>query len=66
MAKIRQLITNADFERMRVFTRPIVIFQQGELVDSGIIIQSHDENTVISTKNEHYEKSAYQFYYGSK
>ncbi len=66
MTKIRQLNTHADFERMRIFTRPIVIFQQGELLDSGVIIKTHDENTVTSTKNEHYRKSACQFYYGSK
>lgn len=65
MPKLRPIITHADFERMRIFTRPIDVWQQGEFVDRGIIIKSHDENRVVSTKNEHYVKSAYQFFYGS-
>lgn len=66
MPKIRQLNTHADFERMRIFTRPIVIFQEGELLGSGVIIQSHDETIVTSTTNEQYRKATCQFYYGSK
>ncbi|NBD24632.1 hypothetical protein [Paenibacillus glycinis] len=50
---------------MRIFTRAISVWKQGELIDSAMIIQSHDEDTVISAKNERYEKSAHQFFYGS-
>ncbi|BBH22071.1 hypothetical protein Back11_34160 [Paenibacillus baekrokdamisoli] len=57
MTKIRQLNTHANFERMRVFSRPIVIFQDGELLESAAIIKNHDDNVVISTTNEHYIKN---------
>ncbi len=65
MPKLRPIITHSDFERMRIFTRPVDVWQQGELLDKGIIIKSHDDDKVTSTKNEHYLKSACLFFYGS-
>ncbi|QHW33158.1 hypothetical protein GZH47_21815 [Paenibacillus rhizovicinus] len=65
MPKLRPLLTHADFERMRIFTRPIDVWQDGQLVDRAVIIQAHDETNVTSDANKQYEKSAFQFFYGS-
>lgn len=66
MYKLRQLKLFSDFERMLILARPVVIYQQGELLDSEVIIKSHDEQTVTSIKNEHYMKSTCKFYYETK
>jgi hypothetical protein len=65
MPKLRPIVTHADFERMRMFTRTLSVWQQGELINPGIIIKTHDETTVTSTADEQYIKSACQFFYGS-
>ncbi|MDQ0878255.1 hypothetical protein QFZ77_006914 [Paenibacillus sp. V4I3] len=61
MPKQRQLIEPSDFERMRVFQQPISIFLQGELIGENIIIQSHDEEIVLSTSGERYVRANCQF-----
>lgn len=61
MLKQRQLIEHSDFERMRVFQQPITIFLQGEQIGKNVIIQSHDDEIVISTTGERYVKVNCQF-----
>jgi hypothetical protein len=61
MPKQRQLIEPSDFERMHVFQQPISIFLQGELIGENVIIQSHDEEFVLSTIGERYIKANCQF-----
>jgi hypothetical protein len=61
MPKQRQLIEPSDFERMHVFQQPISIFLQGELIGENVIIQSHDEEFVLSTIGERYVKANCQF-----
>lgn len=55
MTKKRQLITIHDFERMRIFTRKLDVFQEGELIDT-IIIQSHDDEVVLATNGDRFMK----------
>jgi hypothetical protein len=62
MPKQRQLIEPSDFERMRVFQQPITISLQGEIIGSNVIIQSHNEEVVLSTTNERYVKANCQFH----
>lgn len=64
MTKKRQLITIHDFERMCIFTRKVDVFQEGELINSGVIIKSHDDKVVVGTNGEYYMKENCQFYYG--
>jgi hypothetical protein len=54
MPKQRQIIEPSDFERMRVFQQPITISLQGEIIGQNIIIQSHNDETVLSTTGERY------------
>jgi hypothetical protein len=61
MPKQRQLIEPSDFERMRVFQQPITISLQGEIIGSNVIIQSHNDETVLSTTGERYVKANCQF-----
>lgn len=61
MPKQRQLNEPSDFERMRVFQQPISIFLQGELIAKNVIIQSHDEEIVLSTNGERFVKANCQF-----
>jgi ABC-type uncharacterized transport system ATPase subunit len=62
MVKKRQLIVHSDFERMRVFQQKVTIFLQGELIGENIIIQSHDDEFVLSTNGERYIKATCQFF----
>lgn len=57
MPKQRQLKEPSDFERMRVFQQPISIFLQGELIGGNVIIESHDEEIVLSTIGERFVKT---------
>lgn len=61
MPKPRQLIDPSDFERMRVFQQPISIFLQGEQIGKNVIIQSHDDEIVMSNSGERYVKANCQF-----
>jgi hypothetical protein len=61
MPKQRLLIEPSDFERMLVFQQPISIFLQGEMIGDNIIIQSHNDETVLSTTGERYIKANCQF-----
>lgn len=58
----RQLITDSDFERMRVFSQLIAVYQDGDLLDANIRIVSHDEYKVTMDNNVHYIKAKCQFY----
>jgi hypothetical protein len=58
----RQLITDSDFERMRVFSQLIAVYQDGELLDGNNRIVSHDEHKVLMDNEMHYLKSTCQFY----
>ncbi|MDQ0899895.1 hypothetical protein [Paenibacillus sp. V4I7] len=61
MPKQRQLIEPSDFERMRVFQQPISIYLQGELIGENVIIETHDEEIVLSTVGERFVKASCQF-----
>jgi hypothetical protein len=61
MPKQRLLKEPSDFERMRVFRQPISIFLQGEMIGENVIIQSHNDETVLSTTGEQYVKANCQF-----
>jgi hypothetical protein len=61
MAKQRRLIETSDFERMRVFQQPITILLFDEIIGSNVIIQSHNDETVLSTTGERYFKANCQF-----
>lgn len=58
---MKQLTTYHDFERYKNFKLPISVYQEGELLDSNIIIQSHTDDMVISTQNINYLKSTRNF-----
>jgi hypothetical protein len=62
MPKKRRLIAISDFERMRVFQQPITISLQGEIIGSNVIIQSHNDEIVLSTTGERYVKANCQFF----
>lgn len=66
MSKQRTLTTQEDFQQMMIFTRPISIYQQGELIDSGIIVKSHDNEVVVGTNGDYYVKENCKFYYVSE
>ncbi|MDF2645683.1 MAG: hypothetical protein K0Q73_1488 [Paenibacillus sp.] len=61
MPKQRKLVEPSDFERMRVFRQPISIFLQGEQIGENVIIQSHDNDIVVSTTGEQYVKANCEF-----
>jgi hypothetical protein len=61
MPKQRRLIAPSDFERMRVFQKPITILLYGEIIGSNVIIQSHIDEIVLSTTGERYVKANCQF-----
>ena len=61
MPKQRKLIEPSDFERMRVFRQPILIFLHGEQIGENVIIQSHDDEIVVSTTGEQYVKANCEF-----
>lgn len=61
MPKQRKLIEPSDFERMRVFRQPISIFLQGEQIGEKVIIQSHDDELVVSTTGEKFVKANCDF-----
>jgi hypothetical protein len=63
MPKQRRLIETADFERMRVFQQPITILLYGEIIGwDNLIIQSHNDEIVLSTTGERYVKENCQFH----
>ncbi|KRF43871.1 hypothetical protein [Paenibacillus sp. Soil787] len=61
MPKQRKLVEASDFERMRVFRQPISIFIQGEQIGENVIIQSHDDELVVSTTGEKFVKANCDF-----
>jgi PAS domain-containing protein len=62
MPKQRLLIEPSDFERMRVFQQPISILLHGEIIGDNVIIQSHNDEFVLSTTGERYVKANCQFF----
>jgi hypothetical protein len=61
MPKQRKLLTYSDFERMRVFQQPLSIYQGGILLDENVIIESHNDDVVVSRNGERYMKSSCVF-----
>ncbi|TVY02409.1 hypothetical protein FPZ49_31620 [Paenibacillus cremeus] len=61
MHKQRELKVHSDFERMRVFQQPLSIYQNGKLLDENVVIESHNEDIVVSRNGDRYFKSACVF-----
>lgn len=61
MPKQRQLLVHSDFERMKVFKQPISVYLQSELIGENVVIQTHNEEIVLSTNGERYFKENCKF-----
>ncbi|MFF2887863.1 hypothetical protein [Paenibacillus sp. NPDC057967] len=58
----RQLVSDQDFERMRVFSQLIAVYRDKELLDANIRIVTHGEHSVTCDNDVTYIKSNHQFY----
>lgn len=58
----KQLKEHSDFERMRVFSQRINVYQDGHLLDSNVTIDNHDLDYVVSKDGTRYVKENCQFF----
>ncbi|WP_133297887.1 hypothetical protein [Paenibacillus paeoniae] len=58
----RQIVSDPDFERMRVFSQLIAVYRDNELLDANIRIVAHSEHSVSCDNDVTYIKANHQFY----
>jgi len=58
----RQIVSDHDFERMRVFSQLIAVYRDKELLDANIRIVTHGKHSVTCDNDETYIKANHQFY----